>query len=448
LAVGVALVAGVSYAAVTRDLEASIDRDLLEESRAYAAALAQDPPETVDELIEASRRYMAARQPGSVLAPVLLVRLTDGTVISNADLPLEDVWAGGDAPAVTGFTTVTHEELSYRISTALVRAGDGTLLGVFHAALALDAVYALRDALARSIATIGLSVAAIGGLLSYWVARAALAPLARVAATAGRITQSALTERVAYDGPNDEVGSVVRSLNAMLDRLETAFGEQRRFVADASHELRTPLAVVRGNLDTLCSEGSPAEDRSEAMDAVRGELARMERLVEDLLSLARLESGTHRRPFQPLDVTVLLEEAAGRLRALGGERTVVIDAPERLWVNGDPDLLDAALGNLVRNAWHHTAPRGHITLSARPDDHSVVLSIADDGPGIPAADLKRVFDRFYRGGAPRDDGGGGSGLGRAIVQRLAEFHDGSVSASNPPEGGAVFTVTMPRIEPG
>lgn len=449
LAVGVTLVAVVSYAAVTRDLEAGIDRDLLEESNAYAAAIAQDPPETGADLIEASRRYLSARQPGSVLAPILLVRLTDGTVISNSDLPLEEVWTAPDAPVASGFVTVVHDGLEYRTSTASVLADDGTVLGVFHAALALEPVYTLRDELGGSIATIGLAVAAIGGLLSYWVARAALRPLARVAATAGRISHSALTERVDYDGPDDEVGSVVRSLNAMLDRLEVAFGEQRRFVADASHELRTPLAVVRGNLETLCTEESPAGDRREAMSAVRDELARMERLVEDLLSLARLESGAPRRPFQPLDAAVLLEEAAGRARALEGERTLLVDAPGQLWVSGDPDLLDAALGNLVRNAWHHTAPGGRITLSARGDADSVMLSVADDGPGIPAAELERVFDRFYRGGTrPDDASGGGSGLGLAIVRRLVELHDGTIQAENGAGGGAVFTVTLPRIEPG
>lgn len=448
LAVGVALVAVVSYAAVTRDLEAGIDRDLLEESRAYAAALSQDPPATGAGLIEMSRRYLSARQPGSVLAPILLVRLTDGTVISNSDLPLEEVWMAPDAPVASGFTTVVYEGLTYRTSTAPVLAGDGTVLGVFHAALALDPVFALRDELGSSIATIGLAVAAIGGLLSYWVARAALKPLARVAATAGRISHSALTERVDYDGPDDEVGSVVRSLNAMLDRLEAAFGEQRRFVADASHELRTPLAVVRGNLETLCAEDSPAEDRSEAEAAVRDELARMERLVEDLLALARLESGSGLRPFQPLDVAVLLEEAAARGRTLAGERTLVVDASGRLWVSGDPDLLDAALGNLVRNSWYHTGPGGRITLSATAEGRSVALSVIDDGPGIPPAELERIFDRFYRSKTRRDDGGGGSGLGLAIVRRLVELHGGHVRAANGADGGAVFTITLPRAEPG
>jgi heavy metal sensor kinase len=446
LALGVALVAVVSYAAVTSDLESGIDRDLLEESLAYTAALAQNPPQTTAELVEASRRYLAARQPGSSLSPILLVRLANGAVISNSDLTLERVWDLPDAPIDRGFATVAYEGLSYRVASAPVLAANGEDLGVFHAALGLDAVRALRDDLGRSIATIGLAVTALGGLLSYWVARAALAPLARVAATAGRISQSALAERVEYDGPDDEVGSVVRSLNAMLDRLEAAFGEQRRFVADASHELRTPLAVVRGNLETLCSDTSPAEDRAEARQAVGDELARMERLVADLLALARLESGRTQRPFQPLDATVLLEEVAGRMRALGDQRTIVVDAPDRYWVEGDPDLLDAALGNLVRNAWNHTGPDGRITLSARADDSRVMLSVADDGPGIPAADLERVFDRFYRGSARRSNEGGGSGLGLAIVKRLIELHGGDVGAVNGPEGGAVFTVTLPRSE--
>ena len=448
LAIGVALVAGVSYAAVTRDLEGSVDRDLLEESRAYAASLAQDPPQTSLELVEASRRYLAARQPGSALSPILFVKLADGRVISNTDLTLERAWDTTGTPETPGFVTISYEGVTYRAVTAPILADDQSALGVFHAALGLDAVRSLRDELGRSIAGIGLAVVAIGGLLSYWVARAALAPLARVAATAGRISDAALTERVAYDGPDDEVGSVVRSLNAMLDRLEVAFGEQRRFVADASHELRTPLAAVRGNVETLCDDAASLEHRAEARAAVQGELARMDRLVDDLLALARLESGVLRRPFQPLDATVLLDEVAARARTLPGERVVAVLAPERVWVNGDPDLLEDALGNLVRNAWRHTASGGRITLSVRAEGELVLLEVADDGPGIPATDLDRVFDRFYRGGSPRGDDGGGSGLGLAIVRRLAELHGGTVRAANAPGGGAVLTIALPRRESG
>ena len=447
LALGVAVVVGLSYAAVSRDLRATVDRDLLEESRAFSAALAQEPPESRAELVESARTYLAAREPGSTLSPILIVRLLDGRVLSNSDLTLERAWSDPDAAPGGGFATVPYEGVTYRVATAALTSRDGDLLGTFHAALALDTVYAIRGDLARSLASVGLAAVVLGSLLSYWVARAALAPLARVAATAGRISDDRLTERVAYDGPRDEVGSMVAALNAMLDRLETAFGEQRRFVADASHELRTPLSVVRGNLELLERGGMSDADRAEALDAVRDELRRMERLVDDLLALARLESGSLRRPFQPLDVGVLLAEVGARARVLG-DRRIIVESPDDLWVAGDPDLLEQALANIVRNAVRHTADGGTIRLASHAEGSRVVLTAADDGPGIPEADLPRVFDRFHRGPTRRDEAGGGSGLGLAITRRLVELHGGSVRASNGANGGAVFTVELPRSEPG
>lgn len=442
LAVGVALVAAVSYAAVSRDLQASIDRDLLEETRAFSAALLGEVPESTEALVEASRAYLAARQPGSLLAPILLVQLEDGTVISNTDLTLERAWLGGPPPG-PGFSTLAYEGAEYRMATAPVLAEDGSALGSFHAAIALDEARSLQAGLATSLAWIGFGVVLIGGALSYWVARAALDPLRKVADTASRITHSSLTDRVEYSGPDDEVGTVVSALNAMLDRLEAAFGEQRRFVADASHELRTPLAVIRGNLELLERPDGDESDRAEALCAVRDELARTERLVEDLLALARLEDGTPRRPFQPLDVSILLQELSNRARVLGS-RTIEIAAIDGLWVLGDPDLLEGALANLVGNAVRHTAAEGRISLGSRPAGDAVVITIADDGPGIPEQHLDRVFERFHRVPSPRDTEGGGSGLGLAITQRVVDVHGGTISAENAPGGGAVFTVSLPR----
>ncbi|MBN2848191.1 MAG: HAMP domain-containing histidine kinase [Coriobacteriia bacterium] len=447
LTIGITIVVGVSYAAVSRDLRAAVDRDLLEESRAFSAALGQETLETRDELVESARAYLSAREPGSTLSPILIVRLLDGSVISNSDLTLERAWEDAAAAPGGGFTTVSYEGVTYRVATAALTSRNGDLLGTFHASLALDTVYAIRTDLARALASVGLAAIVLGSLLSYWVARAALAPLARVAATAGHISDARLAERVSYDGPRDEVGSMVAALNAMLDRLEAAFGEQRRFVADASHELRTPLSVVRGNLELLERERVSDADRAEALDAVRDELRRMERLIDDLLALARLESGALRRPFQPLDVGVLLAEVAARARVLG-DLNITVEAPDDVWVTGDPDLLEQALANIVRNAVRHTADGGTIRLASHAEGDHVCLAVSDDGPGIPEAHLPRVFDRFYRGPTRRDEAGGGSGLGLAITRRLVELHGGSVRAENGAGGGAVFTVELPRSEPG
>jgi signal transduction histidine kinase len=446
LVLGVAAVTGVSYVAVSRHLQAQVDNSLLQETSAFAAAVQQDAPTTTAELREASRVYLGARTPsGSGTSPILVVSL-DGTSISNSDLRIEHVWQGADAPATSGFATVTFEGTVYRTASVPVLSADGTVLGTFHAALSLDALRSIQSDLGRTLVLMALMAAALGAILSVAVARGSLAPLSRVAATADRVTQSRLTERIAYDGADDEVGTMVRALNEMLARLETAFGEQRQFVADASHQLRTPLAVIRGHLEVMERSGAPAEC-ADAVAVVRDEVRRMQRMVDDLLLLARLESSARPLAVQPLDVDVLLSEVSARARALTSA-TVACIAPPDVWISGDPDLLEQALSNLVMNAIAAAGPQGTIELRAVAESAHVRLTVSDSGPGFPEAELGRVFDRFYRAAGQRAEAGGGSGLGLAIARRLVELHGGTIKASNRAEGGALVTIELPRSDPG
>ena len=173
----------------------------------------------------------------------------------------------------------------------------------------------------------------------------------------------------------------------------------------------------------------------------------MQRMVDDLLVLARLDDRSRARAFQPMDIDVLLSEVTSRARGLGATR-LTCSAPANVWVSGDPDLLEQALMNLVTNAMAAAGPDGGITISASATDASVWISVADDGPGFDPDDLARVFDRFYRAPGPRSGETGGSGLGLAITRRLVEIHGGSVSAANIPGGGAEVSLELPRIEPG
>jgi signal transduction histidine kinase len=228
----------------------------------------------------------------------------------------------------------------------------------------------------------------------------------------------------------------------MLARLERSYQDQRRFVADASHELRTPVAIVRGNVELL-SRGSMCEaDATESLNMIEAEALRMTRLLDELLSLARLEGAT--RHFQPLEARTLLDETAAAARALG-ERIVTVEGPSELWISGDPDLLKQALLNIVRNSIAHTQPGGHLHLVCSAQGNRVFLSVTDDGLGIPPDDLERIFDRFFRTGGPRPEDSGGAGLGLAITSRLIDLHDGEIRAENVQPNGARFTIELPRI---
>ncbi len=288
------------------------------------------------------------------------------------------------------------------------------------------------------------------GLVSWAVVRVGLLPLDRIGHTAGAIAGGDLSHRVESTDPRTEVGRLGISLNAMLDRLERAFGEReasedrlRRFIADASHELRTPLASIRGyaELFRMGAAREPA-DVEKAMGRIEDEAARMGVLVEDLLTLARLDEVPD-TPHAQLDLAALVRDAVddGRAAAPGREIGIEVDGPAL--VLGDRDQLRQVLGNLLRNAFVHTPEGTPIEVSLEHVDGEVRVEVRDHGPGLPTSDAEALFERFWRSEAGRERGRGGAGLGLAIVAAIVDAHDGDVRAGNAPDGGATFVVTLP-----
>jgi len=445
LAVAIGSLTLIAYLAIDRSLSADLDRTLVREADAYSAAMQGAP--TGQALADATRAYLEGRSDtGSGPTPVLSVVFSGGRVISNSSLELESGRGNAaareptSAPAGLALVLVGGEE--YRVLSSPVVTSDGQRIGTFQAALGTRVSHEVATNVAATLGVTGLIVFVFGAALSLWAARQSLAPLRRMAESASEVTHASPGTRIDYDGPPDELGTLADALNSMLDRLEAAFAEQRHFVADASHELRTPLAIIRGNVELIRSGHATGTEAQESIAMIDAETRRMNRLVDDLLSLARLQ-GARERPFQELDVRTLLVETVARVQTLG-ERSVTLECPEAVWVCGDPDLLEQALANIARNAVAHTRPGGTIAFACRPDATRVRISVTDDGPGIPAEDLGRVFDRFYRGHGPRPVESGGSGLGLAITRRLIELHDGTISASNAEPHGAVFTIALPR----
>jgi two-component system OmpR family sensor kinase len=288
------------------------------------------------------------------------------------------------------------------------------------------------------------------GLVSWVVVRVGLLPLDRMGHTAGAIAGGDLSHRVESTDPRTEVGRLGISLNAMLDRLERAFGEReasedrlRRFIADASHELRTPLASIRGyaELFRMGAARDPAEVEK-AMRRIEDEAARMGVLVEDLLTLARLDEVAE-TPHAQLDLAALVRDAVddGRAAAPGRQIGIELDGPAL--VLGDPDQLRQVLGNLLRNAFVHTPEGTPIEVTLEHVDGEVRLEVRDHGPGLPTSDAEALFERFWRSEGGRERGRGGAGLGLAIVAAIVDAHDGDVRAGNAPGGGASFVVTLP-----
>ncbi len=291
-----------------------------------------------------------------------------------------------------------------------------------------------------------LAVAAV----ALWRVRAGLRPLEQMGETAGAIAAGDLTQRVEPTDEHTEVGRLGIALNAMLAQIEAAFEQRRRsehrlrrFVADASHELRTPLTSIRGYAE-LFRRGAAdrPEDLAKAMERIEGEASRMGILVEDLLLLARMDEG---RPLErePVDLSVMLREAVDDAHAAAPDREVQITQNEAVVVTGDPVRLRQVVDNLLDNARTHTPAGTHVRASVTSTPDEAIVTVEDDGPGLPAEDAAKVFERFYRADESRSREKGGSGLGLSISAAIAEGHGGTLGVSSSDEGGARFELRLP-----
>jgi two-component system, OmpR family, sensor kinase len=289
---------------------------------------------------------------------------------------------------------------------------------------------------------IALLFASVAGWL---LAGRALSPVARMTAIADGIGIEALEERVPVPVGHDEISGLARTLNRMLDRLETGVRAKRRLVADASHELQTPLAVMRTELDVSLASPTLTPEAVEVLESAREEADRMARIVRNLLTLARFDEGTLRLLPQTTDLRELAAEVVGSLSVLADESGVrVTVSGDRVEASVDPEYLRVALVNLVENAIKYSGAGATVTVETAATDGRLTLSVVDTGPGIPEESLPRIFDRFYRVDASRSQSGGGSGLGLAITCEIVEAHGGRLEVESRVPGGSRFTAAFPR----
>ncbi|MFF4358637.1 sensor histidine kinase [Streptomyces sp. NPDC001604] len=330
-----------------------------------------------------------------------------------------------------------------RYRATATRLADGTYI-LF--ATSTDALHhGMLKALKLDLAIGSLLLVLLAWLTMMSVSRR-MRPLEDMVETSTAIAEGDLTRRVpSSHHPTEEVEQLRLALNSMLHQVESAYrtredsaAQLRRFVADASHELRTPLSAIRGYLQ-LYDKGmlSDPDERKRAWARVLAETDRMGRLVDELLTLARLDQQPELR-FRNVDVSRLVRDAAEDLRVQQPERPIKVAADGAVLVHADESGLRQILGNLVGNVRTHTPADVAVRLGVEREDGVVRLCVADEGPGLCAQDAARVFDRFFRAG-----GGAGSGLGLAIVQGVVEAHGGEVTVETAPGEGLRATVTLP-----
>jgi two-component system OmpR family sensor kinase len=295
-----------------------------------------------------------------------------------------------------------------------------------------------------------VGVLAALGVTALFVVRLGLRPLDRMQVTAGAIAAGELSRRVSPATSRTEIGRLGIALNAMLDRLEEAFAQRtasedrlRQFIADASHELRTPLASIRGYAELFrmgATQDSAEVER--AMQRIEGESKRMGVLVDDLLTLARLDQEPA-RTHAPVDLAALVSDAVKDARVTAPDREIAIVASSASFVIGDSDQLRQVLANLLRNALVHTPAKTPIEVTVGEDGAWVNVTVRDHGPGLPSEASERLFERFWRAEGGRERGKSGAGLGLAIASAVVHAHDGEIEARNADGGGAAFTVRLP-----
>ena len=303
----------------------------------------------------------------------------------------------------------------------------------------------LQDNLLRLSAVIAVVVLALSLILS----RALTIKISELLTAIRKVREGAYSHRAEIHG-RDEIAQIGEEFNSLTDRLQVTENARRRFVSDASHELKTPLAAIRLLTDSILQTDNidPETTREFVMD-IGQEAERLSRITEDLLRLTRLDSGVLEPPVV-VDVLPVLEQVMRMMSLIAQEKGVDLtyDAAEGCRVLATKDEIHQVIYNLVDNAVKYSAEGGFVQVSLGMEGNKVVLSVEDNGTGIPEADLPRIFERFYRVDKARSRAAGGTGLGLSIVSDTVKKRGGTVKAANRPEGGAVFTVYWSRAEGG
>jgi signal transduction histidine kinase len=462
--VSVAAIFVVVYNDTGTELRSQIDRDIAGDSAQLSQSLRSSSTGDATQLAAAAARYVHS-QNYSATSTLLFVLVPGAAPISNH-------------PEVFGFSATDDGETGAEQSTENTEAREirvprpgysvrqvpdvgavrilerpvtiGRVHAIAGAGEPLTIVERAQDGVARAFLLAGALTIALALLASYFAGARVSAPLRRLAAIATRVDAGDLAHRMkTSERAGSEVQVLGQAFNHMLDRLAEAFASQRDFIADASHELRTPLTVIRGQLDVLAAQADPpAEEVQRVERLVQAEITRISRLVNDLLLLARAEENDFLH-LEEIDLRSFVGDLWDGV-SLTAERRYELGAVPEGRLHADPDRVAQALRNLAGNAIEHTAPAtGLVRLDvARDADDRVRFTVIDDGPGIPAGERERVFERFHRTDPSRTRAAGGAGLGLAIVRAIAEAHGGEVRARDPVAGrGAQIELVLPGFHP-
>ena len=445
LAVALIVFGGAVYLVLRSELMRSFDAGLRVDAEHAAGVLAQQvdgqgvlsAPQALIELFASTGgRVLVLDADGVILADsappmaaVLPITATDLTQAAGHDNAIRDSTTAGDA---------------LRLTVEPVLLPDGVLAGYVAWAESTTPLHDLLGTVGAALLGGGVVVIGAALLIGLVLAKGALAPVAHVTEIARAISLSGdFAARVESGTRRDEIGELTVAFNEMLAVLEQNHQTLQRFLGDASHQLRTPLTTIRANLDLLQRPDLPASERREILADARDEAERMGRLIGDLLSLARAESGTRLR-FELVDLDGLLVESVRRQRQAAPNVRMSLGAVEPASVDGDRDRLAELLGILLDNAARYTPDGGIVTASLEVRGIIAIVRVEDTGIGLDEQDRERMFERLYRGRRAQELRPSGTGLGLAIARWIVEAHGGDIQLIDREGGGTVATVELPR----
>ena len=343
-----------------------------------------------------------------------------------------------------GWLSATKEPVQVRVQLgeAIPLAGL-SIIPIVLVAKSFNDTAGVLETLRSALVIVALIGIVAAGFASYFAARSALSPITSVRDAAAAIGGRNLNLRVPEQGTRDEVDDLAKTLNAMLERLESSFETQRRFTADASHELRTPVTAIAGHASYLMRRTNPSEAQKESLEAITNLSVRLGRLIGDLLDLARADAGFGVEHVST-NLMSLAEDVHLEVVAIAGNTEIELLGDSSLRAALDPHRVRQVIRNLVQNALK--AGSSKVTVEIAKEDSVARVSVFDNGSGIAPEHLSKLFDRFYRVDTSRDRAAGGSGLGLSIVKWIVEAHHGSIEVSSEVGVGTRFDVRLPLGE--
>jgi heavy metal sensor kinase len=445
LAAALVIVGALIYVLLARALFVRVDENLLAGLTIAATSLSNDLEEGQD--YQDAARSTVAEQSAS--EQMLVIFDATGRLLAES----------GRDPDLTislpPLDTLTAEPV---LATVLERDGDDRHRLAYRAVSIPPAEYIvvagadldpmdeelafLRRILAYMV-PIALGLAAVGG---WFLARKSLSPVVAMADRARRIGGENLSERLPVANPRDELGHLAETFNELLGRVEASLVQQRQFMADASHELRTPVTATR----TAATVALQQEHRDEAeyrdtLKIVEEQAARLSRVVDDMFTLARADTGSYPIRTTPMYLDELIDEVVRATRVVAGTRKVSLETNlvTSAVFTGDEELIRRMIGNLIDNAVRHTPGGGNVRVELDETDTGYAIAVKDQGPGIPAEIRSQIFERFFRGDGARWSAQDGAGLGLALARWIARAHGGDVVLARSSPAGSTFVITLP-----